>query len=109
MNNVDYINILIKEKESLTELCKSHAETIRLMKREIGKLNNTILKKDKKILKLENDKASSNVNLQKLKNELDIVKINYEDLKRKYDDAMQKLDEYMYIFNEIEKSCEESD
>ena len=48
MNNVDYINILIKEKESLTELCKSHAETIRLMKREIGKLNNTILKKDKK-------------------------------------------------------------
>ena len=107
MNNVDYINILIKEKESLTELCKSHAETIRLMKREIGKLNNTILKKDKKIQKIENDKATLCAKLQKerdnVKNELDIVKVNYEDLKRKYDDAMQKLDEYMNIFIEIEK------
>ena len=107
MNNVDYINILIKEKESLTELCKSHAETTRLMKREIGKLNNTILKKDKKIQKIENDKTTLCTKLQKerdnVKNELDIVKVNYEDLKRKYDDAMQKIDEYMNIFNEIEK------
>ena len=42
MKTVDYINTLIKEKEELKALCKSHVETIRTMKREISKLNNDI-------------------------------------------------------------------
>lgn len=109
MKTVDYINILIKDKESLTELCKSHAETIRLMKREIGKLNSTILKKDKKIQKIENDKATLDEKLKKVKNELVIAKTNYVDLKCKYDDAMKKIDEYVCIFNEIEDTCDDSD
>lgn len=113
MKTVDYINILIKDKESLTELCKSHAETIRLMKREIGKLNSTILKKDKKIQKIENDKATLDEKLKKeldkVKNELVIAKTNYVDLKCKYDDAMKKIDEYVCIFNEIENTCNDSD
>jgi predicted nuclease with TOPRIM domain len=109
MKTVDYINILIKDKESLTELCKSHAETIRLMKREIGKLNSTICKKDKKIQKIENDKATLDEKLKKVKNELVIAKTNYDDLKCKYDDTMKKIDEYVCIFNEIENTCDDSD
>ena len=44
MKTADYINTLIKEKEELKKLCISHVETIRLQKREIQNLNNTILK-----------------------------------------------------------------
>ena len=55
MKTIDYINALIKEKENLSTLCKSHVETIRLMKREMNKLNNIITKKDKRIQKLENE------------------------------------------------------
>ena len=50
MKTEDYINTLIKEKESLTTLCKSHVETIRLLNRRISKLNHDILIKDKKIV-----------------------------------------------------------
>ena len=39
MKTIDYINNLIKENEDLKTLCKSHVETIRLMKREANKLN----------------------------------------------------------------------
>ena len=88
MKTVDYINILIKEKENLTALCKSHAETIRLLKRELGKLNDTILKKDKKIQKLENE--ISNINPQIDSNELDILKEKYADLQSMYNEVVQK-------------------
>ena len=46
MKTVDYINTLIKEKEELKALCKSHVETIRLIKKELSKLNTTISKKE---------------------------------------------------------------
>lgn len=104
MKTIDYINILIKEKENLTEMCKSHAETIRFMKREIGKLNNIILKKDKKIQKLENE--SLNIKTQKerdkVKKELNDLNIKYRDLQNKYTDIMKKNEELMCIFDEIE-------
>ena len=64
MKTVDYINTLIKEKEELKALCKSHVETIRTMKREISKLNNDILRKDRKIQNLEGDIKSPNEKIQ---------------------------------------------
>jgi chromosome segregation ATPase len=95
MKTVDYINILIKEKENLTALCKSHAETIRLLKRELGKLNDNILKKDKKIQKLENDISNINPQIdlnefENVKNELDILKEKYADLQSMYNEVVQK-------------------
>ena len=63
----EYVNSLIKEKEELKSACKTQIEKIRLMKREITKLNNTISKNYKKILKLENENESINM---KIKNEL---------------------------------------
>lgn len=74
MEAIEYINTLIKEKEGLKELCKTHVETIQFMKREL-------LKKDKKILKLE--KSTTNT---KEKKELDKIKSEFESLKNKYDD-----------------------
>ena len=53
MKAVEYINSLIKERDELKDLCKSHVETIRTMKKEFIKLNNEIVRKDKKIQKLE--------------------------------------------------------
>ena len=47
MKTIDYINALIKEKENLSALCKSHVETIRQLKMELAKLNNDVLKKNK--------------------------------------------------------------
>jgi phage shock protein A len=63
MKTIDYINTLIAEKESLKEICKSHVKTIELLKQELKKLKIDISKKDKKILKLEND--SINAKMQK--------------------------------------------
>ena len=63
MKTTDYINSLIAEKESLKETCKSHVKTIELLRKELKKLKLDISKKDKKILKLEND--SLNVKEQK--------------------------------------------
>ena len=135
MKTADYINTLIKEKEELKKLCISHVETIRLQKREIQNLNNTILKKDKKIKCLENGE------LENVKNELNKLKIDYEDLqnkyidivskyegsdkktrrgkcdtsklkaeynalKSKYDDVVQKNKELMQIFDDIENECD---
>lgn len=108
MKTIDYINTLIKEKEELKALCKSHAETIRLIKKELNKLNTTITKKDKKILKLESE--SLNVKTQK---ELDKVKSELKELKAKYDDLHTKYDEVVRenvylgkIFDEIENICD---
>ena len=76
MKTVDYINTLIKEKEELKALCKSHVETIRLIKKELSKLNTTITKKDKRILKLENESPNVKIQkeLEKVKNELNTLK-----------------------------------
>ena len=37
MKTIDYINTLFKENEELKALCKTNAETIHLLKREIEK------------------------------------------------------------------------
>lgn len=106
MKAIDYINTLIKENEELKSLCKSHVETIRLIKRELSKLNNTITKKDKIILKLENE--SSNVKIQKelekVKNELNKLKSEYDTLQHKYNDVMIENKELKLIFDEIENN-----
>lgn len=93
MKTVDYINTLIKEKEELKELCKSHVETIRLLKREIGILNVTVLKKDKRIQKLEENKSTDvekiQIELDTIKNELSIEKEKYNELQSQHDDISQ--------------------
>ena len=108
MKTVDYINTLIKEKESLTALCKSHVETIRLIKRELGKLNNTITKKDKKISKLESGSvnAKTQKELEKVKNELSKLKADYGDLQSKYNNVVRENAELKRIFDEIETLCD---
>ena len=72
MKTEEYINSLIKEKDHLSELCKSHVKTILLIKRELWKLNNTITQKDKKIHKLENESLNTKIEkeLTEIKNEL---------------------------------------
>ena len=92
MKAVDYINELIKERDEFKELCKKHVERINVMKREITKLNNTNLKMDKKIQKLENE----SINI-KTKNELDKVKNDFKHLKEDYKDLQSK---YNDILNE---------
>jgi chromosome segregation ATPase len=93
MKTVDYINTLIKEKEELKELCKSHVETIRLLKREIGILNIAVLKKDKRIQKLEENKSTDvekiQIELDAVKNELNIEKEKYNELQSRHDDISQ--------------------
>lgn len=108
MKTIDYINTLIKEKERLTELCKSHVETICLIKRELNKLNKTILKKDKKILKLESEPSNVKIQkeLDKVKDELNKLKYEYDLLQRKYNDVMSENAELKRIFDEIETLCD---
>lgn len=89
MKTIDYIKNLIREKENLEELCKSHVETIRVMKRDIANLNNDLLRKKKKIHNLESEIKSPNENTQKeleaVKSELRILKEEYDTLQQKYD------------------------
>lgn len=91
MKTVDYINTLIKEKEELKALCKSHVETICTMKRELSKLKYDISRKDAKIKNLEGEIKSPNAKLQRelddTKNELSALKAEYEDLKNKCNTA----------------------
>ncbi len=108
MKTIDYINTLIKEKEELKALCKSHVETIRLIKKELSKLNNTITKKDKRILKLENESPNVKIQkeLEKVKNELNTLKAEYDTLQRKYNDVMSENQEFKRVFDEIENICD---
>lgn len=105
MKAIDCINTLIKENEDLKTLCKSHVETIRLMKRELNKINNTITKKDKKIQKLESDSLKTNEKKQKeidkVKNELNNLKEDYKELQSKYKDVMNENVEFKRIFDDI--------
>ena len=108
MKTIDYINTLIKEKEELKALCKSHVETIRLIKKELSKLNNTITKQDKRILKLENESPNVKIQkeLEKVKNELNTLKAEYDTLQRKYNDVMSENQEFKRVFDEIENICD---
>lgn len=85
MKTIDYINTLFKENEELKALCKTNAETIHLLRREIEKLKVTISHKDKKIQNLEN--SSDVVNLE---NELNNLKEKYVNLQSEYDSVLQK-------------------
>lgn len=108
MKTSDYINSLIKENMELEELCKSHVKTIRLIKRELTKLNNTILKKDKKIIKLENESLNikTQKELDKVKNELGELKEKYDILQNDYNNVVNENMELKHIFDDIESTCD---
>jgi predicted nucleic acid-binding Zn-ribbon protein len=108
MKALDYINNLIKERDEIKDVCKLHVETIRSIKKELVKLQNTISKQDKKIQRLENE--SDNI---KTKNELDKVKNNFKKLKEEYKILQSKYNvvvnenkELKSIFDEIENTCD---
>lgn len=99
MKTVDYINALTKENSELKATCKTHAETIRLLKRELWILKNSNLKKDKKIQNLESESYVSNeqIELEKVNNELKTLKIAYAELQNEFNDIVKKNE------NQIEK------
>lgn len=133
MKASDYINTLIKERDELKELCKTHVETIRLFQRDL-------IKKDKKIQKLESEIKSPNENIQKelycvknelnllkeeyetlknksnnvktqkvsnkVKNELNNLKAEYKDLQNKYNILLVENEEYKRIFDDVENECD---
>ena len=111
MKTIDYINSLIKERDKFKEMCENHIETIRLIKRELVKLNNNITKKDKKIAKLENESLNLKTQREfdKVKNDLKNLKIEYKNLENKYNAAMDENAELKRIFNDIENICDGSD
>lgn len=111
MKTIDYINSLIKERDKFKEMCENHIETIRLIKRELVKLNNNITKKDKKIAKLENESLNLKTQREfdKVKNDLKNLKIEYKNLENKYNAAMNENAELKSIFDEIENICDGSD
>ena len=108
MKTIDYINSLIEEKENLKTLCKTHVETIRAIKRELAKLNTTIVKKDKKILKLETESPNvkTQKELDKVKNELIQLKAEYDNLLNKYNEVVKENTDLKSIFDEIENTCD---
>lgn len=108
MKTVDYINSLIKERDDIKEICKSHVETIRLMKREFIKLNNIISKHEKKIQKLESESVNIKTKneLDKVKNDFKKLKEDYRDLQNNYDAVFREKEELKLIFDEIEKTCD---
>lgn len=108
MNTLDYINELIKEKEELKELYKKQFKTIHLMKIEINKLNNAILKKDKKIQKLESESINIKTKngLDKVKNDLKNLKIDYKELQDKYNAVVNENVELKHIFEELENTSD---
>ena len=97
MKTEDYINSLINERDNLKEICKSHAETIRFIKKEL-------LKKDKKINKLEKD--SLNIKIQNeldiIKSELNALKEEYDELQHKYNDVVKENKELKIVLDVIE-------
>ena len=104
MKEKDYINLLIKENEDYKELCKSHEETIILLKRES-------LKKDKKILKLEKNKniivnKSVTNKLDNTNNELENLRIKFEDLLNKYNAVVEENVELKNILDTLNNLCD---
>ena len=108
MKTVDYNHTLAKENEELKGLCKKHVETIRMIKRELIKLNSTISKKDKKIIKLESD--SLNIKAQKeldeVKQKFNKLKAEYDTLQHKYNSVVSENEGLKKIFDEIESLCD---
>jgi chromosome segregation ATPase len=108
MKTEDYINSLIAENEGLKAACKSHVETILMIRKELGRLKSTISKKDRKLSQLES--TTSNLDLQNelnvAKNELAQLKKKYDELQSMYNRVTEENAEYKSIFNEIENICE---
>ena len=105
MKTEDYIKSLIEEKENLKSTCKSHVETIRLIKRELGKLNSEISRKDKKILELiELERNSIDEQSQKeLNNLYNNLKVNYDALKLEYNNIVTEKDNLQLAYNKLVK------
>ena len=103
MEALEYINSLIEERDELKKLCKSQKETIQLMKREL-------LKKDKKILKLEktttNTSTKNQKEIDKIKSEFESLKVKYADLQHIYGGVVEENDELKSILNSLEKMCD---
>ena len=101
MEALEYINSLIEERDELKKLCKAQKETIQLMKREL-------LKKDKKIIKLE--KTTNNTKMQKeidkIKGEFESLKVKYEDLQHIDGGVVEENDELKSILNSLERMCD---
>lgn len=133
MKTIDYINSLIKEKDELKALCKTHVRTIHTLRKEIQDLKKVISKKDletKQIEKqdnitlqnelesLKNELYNLNLKYDKLKNMYDDVQKNssvkslnklktkHKDLQSKYEKIMRENDEYKLFFEEIERGCD---
>jgi ElaB/YqjD/DUF883 family membrane-anchored ribosome-binding protein len=98
MKNTDYINNLIKEKDELKDLCKSHSETILSLNREIAKLKINLSKKDVKIKSLEHNIGSVDV--------IDNTDTPNNDLKEEYNDLYMKYNELLKNYNELLKKSE---
>ena len=101
---VDIINRFNEEAKTINET-KALYESI---KRELNKLNNTITRKDKKIMKLESESLNvkTQKELDKVKSELKELKAKYDDLHTKYDEVIRENVEFRKIFDEIENICD---
>ena len=133
MKTIDYINSLIKEKDELKALCKTHVRTIHTLRKEIQDLKKVISKKDLEIKQIESqDNITDQNELESVKNELNMLGLKYnklqnmyddvlknssfkslnklktehKKLQRKYEDSMRENEEYKRLFEEIESLCD---
>lgn len=97
MASIDCVNSLIKERDELKEICKSHLETIRMMKREL-------LKKDKRLSKLENEQNNTKLekDLNIIKADFETLNLKYNDLQQQYNEVVSENEEFKRIFYEID-------
>jgi multidrug resistance efflux pump len=105
MKTMEYINSLIKERDEFKDISKKHAETIRLLKIELKRLNRIISKNGNQNNNIDNDDSiniKSQKELDKVKNELKKLKADKKDLQNKYNDILLENEELKRIFNDIE-------
>ena len=97
MSSIDYVNSLIKERDELKQICKSHLETIRMMKREL-------LKKDKRLSKLEKEQNNTKLEkeLNRIKADFETLNLKYNDLQQQYNEVVCENEEFKMIFYEID-------
>jgi chromosome segregation ATPase len=102
MKTLEYFNNLIEEHEKLKKLYKSSVDTVRLLRREVRKLNDIIEKRDKNIQKLENESLNLKMKteLDKVKSELKKMKNDYKDLEDKYNSIVIENDDLKQILND---------
>jgi chromosome segregation ATPase len=105
MKEKDYIDSLIKEKESLKEQCKLQSETIRLLRREV-------IKRDRRNAKIEKESIASTESTvsidsinEELKNELYCVKNDLYNLKIEYDSLQLKNNEILKEKDNLQLKC----